>query len=842
MTIPRLVTAGRFHPDALFRPHTVAVLGAETEAGAQIMANLALAGFKGRVEAVEHVADLTGTPDLAVLTGRSRAITAALPELAARNCFAAILPGPLDGIAEAARSCGVRILGPHSFGLAVPGIGLNASRSHLPPPPGRLALVSQSAALCRAVIDWAGPNGVGFSHIVGIGGNADIGFSLSLDWLARDPGTGAILLDIRRLKDRRGFLSAARAAARLRPVVAIRAGGRLLDEGAGEAELAFEAALRRAGVLCVARFEDMLAAAETLSRAPKLRRESLAIVTNAIGAGRLAADAALRHGLTLAEFPGAAQGIVHVPLEAAAGLADTAAQVASHDAVGGLIVVHAPAGAPDATAIAALAEHSKGNRAAMLVCAMGETTGALHRATLVRAGLAVFATPEQAVRGFHHLVQDRRNRAAARELPPSTVLSLVPDRSAVRQQFERVRSDGRLALFQDEALDVLSAYGVPVVPTRQVARADDASAAAAMLGFPVVAKTRLALPPRERPSGTLALDLHDAHEAEVAARLLVARQARRMPGAPEAGLLLQRQVGRARELAVRVADDATMGPIIEFGPGGTTAAALHDVAMDLPPLNLTLAHALIGRSRIGALLSHGLRDLPVANEAAVAQTLVRVSQLVVDFPEIAVLDIGALFADADGVLVADAWLRLRGADEPPALMAIAPYPAELVAHWTAGGVDYVVRPIRPEDAEAHGAFFSRLPPLDIRYRFFSAMRELSAEQMARLTQIDYDREMAFIAVRTATGDTVGVTRLVREGDGRSGEFAVIVQPDVKGSGLASHLMRRLIDWARSRGMVEIVGQVLAENAPMLDFVRRLGFTLRRMPDEPDVIEARLEIG
>lgn len=839
MTVPRLNTAGRFNPDSLFRPHSVAVIGAGTETGAQIAANLSLSAFRGTVQTVESTADLSAAPDLAILAGPPETIIPTLEALAAAGCYAALVPGPADGLAAAARRTGVRVLGPHSFGIAVPGIGLNATRAHIPPPPGRLGLVSQSAALCRAVIDWAGPNGVGFSHIVGIGGNTDIGFGLVLDWLSRDPNTGAILLDIRRLKDRRAFLSAARAAARLRPVVAIRAGGRLLDNGGGEGELAFEAALRRAGVLNVNRFEDLLAAAETLSRARPARGEALAIVTNAIGPGRLAADAALQDGLQLADLRGTEHGIVHVPVDAAGQLAATIASVAGAPGVGGLLVVHAPAGATDAASIDALIAAAPSIRVPLLACAMGETTGALHRATLVQAGLAAFATPAQAVRGFQHLVRDRRNRAAARELPPSTVLSVAPDRVAVGRLFAHVRRTGRLALFQDEALDVLAAYGIPVVPTRSVAHAEDAHAAALLLGFPVVVKLRQAVPPRERPPGALALDLHDADEAWAAARLLVARQARRQRTAPDAGVLVQRQVARARELGVRVADDPTFGPVISLGPGGTAANGTQDLAMDLPPLNLPLAHGLIGRCRVGVMLGQPLRDVPAANEPAVAEVLVRISQLIVDWPEIAELEVPALFADAVGVTAADAWLRLRAADAPPAVLAIAPYPAELVEHWSDGIESFIVRPIRPEDAEQHGALFHRLPPLDVRYRFFSTMREMSQEQMARLTQVDYDREMAFIAVREATGETVGVARLVRELGGRSGEFAVIVQPDVKGHGLASHLMQRLIDWARRCGMAEIVGQVLAENAPMLAFVRHLGFSLRRMPEEPDVIEARL---
>ena len=236
-----------------------------------------------------------------------------------------------------------------------------------------------------------------------------------------------------------------------------------------------------------------------------------------------------------------------------------------------------------------------------------------------------------------------------------------------------------------------------------------------------------------------------------------------------------------------------------------------------------------------------MHDLPAANVEAVAETLVRISQLVVDFPEIAELDVNPLFADAEGVQVADAWIRLRAAGEPAGKLAIPPYPAELTETYRAAGESFTIRPIRPEDAAAHGAFFARLSPEDVRYRFFSAMRELSAEQMARLTQVDYEREIAFVAVRDVSGETVGVSRLVREVGSNEGEFAVVVQPDVKGRGLARRLMQRLIEWGRGRGVTEVVGQVLADNAPMLAFIRHLGFVVRRLPDEDGVMEARLTL-
>ncbi|HET9019542.1 MAG TPA: GNAT family N-acetyltransferase, partial [Acetobacteraceae bacterium] len=300
MSEPVLSLSARFRAERLFRPGSVVVVGAATAQGRHVLANLRQGGFHGTILTAgdaDGIAALPASPDLAVVCLEGSAavapVFAALGRLGTR---AAVVPGMTDGLARLAQQTGVRSFGPGSFGLVVPGIGLNASLGHLPPQPGRLALVSQSAALCRAVLDWAGPNGVGFSHIVGIGGNDDLGFAVALDWLSRDAGTGAILLDLRRIKDARRFLSAARAAARLRPVVAIRAGGQLLDPS-GTADAVMEAALRRSGVVTVHRLAELLAAAETLTRAKTLRQEGLAIVTNAIGPAWLAADAALREGL-----------------------------------------------------------------------------------------------------------------------------------------------------------------------------------------------------------------------------------------------------------------------------------------------------------------------------------------------------------------------------------------------------------------------------------------------------------------------------------------------------------------------------------------------------------------
>lgn len=744
--LTRLNNAGRFEPARLFRPERVAVLGG---AAAVTVTRTLLAGqfhgavlpvadapHVGGVLAYRSIAELPVVPDLAIVCEGADPASV-FPALAARGCFAAIVVGPdrraSDGaLRKLAEQTGVRSLGPGSFGLAVPAIGLDATLGHRPIRAGRAALVSQSGATCRAVLDWAGPNGVGFSHVVGIGDNDDIGFALVLDWLSRDRGTGAILLDIHHLKDARAFLSAARAAARLRPVVALQSGFRRADPS-GAQEVAFRAALARAGVLSVDLLDDLLSAAETLARAKPAQGETVAIVANGHGPADLAADAVLRAGLELAE------GSPHCG--PTAGLADAARTAGVGFGVGSVLVVHAPEGDhPLAGLVADLATVARDARPPVIVCAMGSDIGAELRHALGPVGLPGFARPEQAVRAIRHLVDDRRNRAAARELPARATLSMSPDRATA---IALTGVDGLLA--PDAARRVLAAYGI----------------------------------------GATALP-----------------------------------AGLAR---IWIGSDPLWGPIIGVGPVWANRWA--DRVTGLPPLNATLARAMLADLKLARTLAGGARD-------ALADTLARVSALLVDIPRL----VAGAFDPGDP---ADASLDCRATGPAPRL-ALPPYPSELATTWTdSRGAELTLRPIRPEDADAHGNMFVRLSPEDVRYRFFTSLRELAPEQIARMTDIDYDREIAFVAVRGT--DTVGVARLVRDSFSPEAEFAILVQPDAKRAGLARALMERLFDWGRAQGLRAITGQVLAENRPMLAFVRGLGFTTRPLPDEHEVLDVRKEL-
>jgi acetyltransferase len=839
-------TTNRFDPEKLFHPRAVAVSGTGTALGRRVLAGLA--GFAGAVGTDE--APVEGA-DAAIVADDAADVPAALAAHAARGVRGAVVVSDVPGLGEIARASGVRVLGPHSFGMMLPGLRLNASVMPVMPPAGRIALVGQSAALARTVIDWAVPNSIGFSHIIGIGGNTDIGFGLVLDYLSRDPGTGAILVQIDRLRDPRIFQSAARAAARLRPMVALAPGARLRDTD-GTSHAAFEAAFSRAGILLTETFGEFLAAAETLTRVRPAQGDTLAIVANSVSAGRLAADYALGHSLKLAQLaPETAQvlalslgeaprpGPIFTGRDHPTRLADVAAMLSSAREVGGILVVHTPTGNDDHATIEALIACAKTVKIPLLIAAMGEAGGLEHRHRLAQAGLACFDTPEAAITGFQQLIRNRQNRAAARELPPSKVLQIAPNMDAVAARFAAAGAVGRNTLAQDEALAVIAAYKIPIVAGRRAATPEEAAMQAAAIGFPVVVKLSHPDMPTNRITGSIALDLPDGRAVREATRAIKARLTKRGEWLAGANFLVQHQAPRGQQLRIRVADQPILGPVIGFGAGGGAPEDFSGLAIELPPLNLPLANALIERSPVARLLA-AHRGMAAADRDAVAATLVRISQLIIDFPEIAQLDLDPLFAHETGVVAASARIILRQPGEARPPLIISPYPAELTTTYQAKGKSFTLRPIRPEDADAHAAMFTRLTPEDIRFRFFSAMRVLSAEQISRMTDVDYGREMAIIAVDDATGVTAGVARLVRnDTDGATAEFAVVVEPAVKGLGLASALMRAIIAWGKAQGVAEINGQILADNAPMLAFIKRLGFTINRIPGEPDILEAKL---
>ncbi len=815
----------------MLQPQSLSVSGSATPLGRVVLANIQSGQFGGQVGTETA---LCKNADLAIVADAPADVPRALSAHAQQNAAGAIVLSAVPELGALARSIGIRVIGPHSFGIYLAGIGLNASIFSLKPAAGGIALVAQSASLVRSILDWAVPNQICFSQIIGIGGNADIGFGAVLDQVSRDPATKAILIEIDRLRDPKQFFSACRAAARLRPVIALVPGARLRDQG-GASRAGIEAAFARAGVLLTETFGEFLAAAETLVRVRPARSDTLAILSNSAAAGRLAADYALKNGIHLSRL-----SPIFAGRTASLKLAALTAELGSAPEVGGILLVHTPSEDGEDAMIEALIAAAKTIKIPLLISALGASRGAELPQRLTDAGLACFETPEAAIDGFRHVIRHRAIAAAARELPASKVLQTAPDQPAAQAAIQTARAAGRDALVQDEALAVIAAYTVPVIAGRHAASPEEAAAVAATLGFPAVVKLSQPGMPTHLHPGSVALDLPDAQAVRDAARAIIARLERdQLRLTPR--FLVQRQAPRGTQLRIRVADDAVLGPVIGIGAGGGDPEDISGLAFDLPPLNLPLAQALIARSQAAPMLA-AHRGAMAADLDAVAATLVKISQLIIETPDILLLDLDPIFANAAGVIAASARILLRPAGSPRPRLIISPYPAELISDFQAQREKFTIRPIRPEDAAAHAAFLGRLSPEDLRYRFFSAIRKIQPQEIARMTDVDYEREIAFIAVRE-NNETAGVARLVRnELGGPSAEFAIVVDAAARRSGVAGRLMRAIIDWGKSQGITLIEGRVLADNAPMLAFIRRLGFTVTPIADEPGIMGARLHCG
>lgn len=886
--------------EALFRPTSVAVIGAServNSVGAVVMRNLLAGSFAGPIMPVNprhqavhgvftypDVASLPVTPDLAVICTPPQTVPGLIADLGKRGTRAAIvLTAGLgrermpDGrsidqaMLEAARPHLLRILGPNCIGLLVPGMGLNASFAHRDAAPGRIAFVSQSGALCTAALDWAGSAGIGFSHFISLGESSDVDFGDVLDYLGSDAGTRAILLYVESVKHRRKFMSAARAAARNKPVLAVKSGRVREAEQAAMSHTGamaggddiYTAAFRRAGIVRVDDIDELFEAVETLGRSRRLPGERLAILTNGGGPGVMAVDTLIRRGGRLAKLaPATIEGLNGIlpATWSGANPVDIIGDATGERYAAALKVLLADPGidaalvmyAPTATvapmdAARALIEAAKGTQKNLLACWLGRDGVAEARRLFAEAGIPSYETPGGAIGAFMHMVEYRRTQEMLLETPPAQPEEFTPDAEAARAVIARALAAGRDLLTEPEAKAVLEAYRIPVVRTVIAADVEEAVSRAGELGFPVAIKILSPEISHKTDVGGVVLDLEGPRAVRRAAEAMLARVARLRPDARIEGFTVQQMARRprARELIVGATTDPIFGPVLMFGEGGIAVELIADRAVALPPLNMGLAAHLIAGTRISRLLD-GYRDVPAADRAAIALTLVKVSQLVVDLPEVAELDINPLFADAKGVIALDARIRVHVAGgQEAARLAISPYPQQLVEEVSLlGGEKVTLRPIRPEDEPQHVEFFEQLTPDDIRFRFFGLVRGLPHSEMARFTQIDYDREMAFIVTRRRPDgkpETLGVMRTATDPDNQKAEFAIIVRSDLKGQGIGRTLMRRMIDYTRSRGTKVLVGQILPENRAMRKMAEAFGFHLESRVSD-GYVEVSLPLG
>ncbi len=894
--MPTVPAADRHPLTPLFDPRSIAVFGASERSGsvgAQVFSKLAASGFAGKVYPVNprHKTVMghrclpsiskAGQPvDLAVICTPAKTVPAILKDCAAHGTKHVIVLSAGFGEADSgtamrdellaiAQKSGIRVLGPNCVGLMRPWLDLDATFLRTTAPKGSLAIVSQSGALCSAISDWAEPNHLGLSALVSLGNGLDIGFGDVVDFLADDPKTKAILLYVEGVRNGPAFVSALRYATWHKPVVVLKA-GRSADASRAAAthtgalmgnDDVFNAALERTGAVRAMTFAQLFAAAEILSFGQKVRGNRLAIVTNGGGAGVLASDRASELDLALPsptdetvakldtvlpEHWSRSNPVDVIGDATAPQFGAAVAACLEDDTFDGVLAMLTPQAMTDPEACAdhviAAARAAPGKP--VLACWMGHTSVVAARSKLSQAGIADFTTPEGAVDAFSILAQHKRQHDLALEVPRPRHMP-EHDIAGAQAIIDGARASNRNSLSQIEAKDLLSIFGI-ATDKAHVAKSEDAlESAVASVGFPCAIKIHSPDISHKSDVDGVHLDIQSLDEAKTVFREMTARAARLRPQARIQGVAVEpmARIRDARELFVGVTRDPVFGAAIAFGLGGTQIEVLRDRSVSLPPLTEVLARRMIRKTRADRLLDE-FRNLQAADRDAIVDVLICISDMVSALPEIGELDINPLLAGPEGVLAIDARIVLTDPADAGPHLAVAPYPTHVDLRETLrdGSVIHI-RPIHPEDADQERDFVANLSPNARRLRFFGSSRSLTAEQLARFTQVDFQREFAIVALAENGEDEqqVGVARFHVNAGGYSANFAIVVSDAWQRKGIARRLMGELVQEARRRGIKKLRGIVLRENEAMLDLVRALGFTVEKQPDDPDVYAIEFDL-
>ncbi len=867
-------------------PRSVALVGASEREGALgrfVLQNLVNGGFKGEIYPVNpkyqqllgltcypKLAELPQPPDLVVVVTPARTVPDLIDEAAAAGARAALVLSA--GFAEVgaagkqlhyealarARAHGLRMLGPNCLGIMRPDIGLNATFARTPARPGTVALVSQSGAVLAAMLDFAHLAGFGFSSVVSTGAGSDVEFSEILDFLSLDGATRSIILYIEGVHDARAFLSSVRAAASVKPVVVLKVGRHLAGSTAAMShtgalvgdDAVFDAALRRAGAIRVGAYTQMFSAAEALAAGRFPRPDPgnrLAIVTNGGGPGVLAADSVADNEVALAKLSAETVAKLDSVLPSTwsrgnpidiIGDADAERFSKSLELVladpgnDGVLVLFCPTIGLGADETAkALLPVAKASDKPVITAWLGGDDARRGRAIFETAGMPSPSSPERGVEAFSYLSKFVRGRQMRLQVPPPQVADFETQAAEGRKIIERASSAGRPLLDERESKALLATFGIEAARTRLAASAEQAVALADEIGYPVALKVLASGVTHKTDVGGVILSLMSARDVAQGFELIRERCAEKAPKAKFLGVLVQQMIVRpnGRELLVGISRDANFGPVISFGMGGIAVEVLRDSAVALPPLNRFLARELISRTRVARMLET-FRGKPAVNMDALIDVLLKVSDLACELPCVQELDINPLLVDEDGAVALDARVVLGDGPLAPdatySHLAIHPYPKALArTHRLRSEETVLLRPIRPEDAQAEKRLVSRLSPQTMYLRFHAPLRELTTERLIRFTQIDYDREMAFVAVESSgeQEEIRGVARYTRMPDGISCEFGITVEDAWQGRGLAHALMTALEETARGRGLTEMVGFVLRDNESMTRLMRSRGY-------------------
>ncbi|HFS8238262.1 TPA: bifunctional acetate--CoA ligase family protein/GNAT family N-acetyltransferase [Proteus mirabilis] len=865
--------------EALLRPKSIAVIGASDKvgrAGTTMMKNLLSGGFNGPVFPVNptrnsvsgvftypSIDKLPQVPDLAIICTHHRRNLELLEQLGQSGCKAVIVLSAqseqFQAIKTLCQQYHIRLLGPNSLGLLAPWQGLNASFSPLPVKKGKLAFISQSAAVANTILDWAYYRNIGFSYFIALGDNQDIQVDNLLDFLARDSKTSAILLHLEHIHDARRFMSASRSASRNKPILVIKSGrtqkAQLLLGDTPSYDVAYDAAFQRAGLLRVQDTHEMFSAVETLSYMTPLKGEKLMIISNGSAPAAMAVDELFLQSGKLAQLSADTQQQLQAIVQDTSAIRnplnlgdDTTVEryirtvnclLDSHDH-DALLLIHTPSAiAPSIETaqkvIEAINKHPRRKWLTLFTNWGGEYSSQQSRKLFSEAGIPTYRTPEGAITAFMHMVEYRRNQKQLKETP-ALPLEIKMNTQQAHRCIEDALDKKQYRLDTHQVQPIMEAYGFNTLPTWIAHNAQEAVSIAEKIGYPVALKLRSPDIPHKSEVQGVMLYLRDSNEVESAAHAIIERVSELYPQAKIQGLLVQSMANRAgsQELRVAIEQDPIFGPLILLGEGGVEWQIETKAAVALPPLNMALARYLV----INAIKSGKLQPrsaLQPLNILSLSHFLVQVSHLLLDCPQIVRLDIHPLLVSGNDFTLLDVAMELSPIEgDPHQKLSIRPYPNELEeTFFLRDNKPCFIRPILPEDEPLLKTFINQVTKEDLYYRYFSEISEFTHDDLANMTQIDYDREMAFVAIRHPHDDPeiIGVARAMADPDNQQAEFAILVRSDLKGNTLGHQLMMKLINYTKAHGIKRLTAITMPENRNMISLAKKLGFSVEVQFDE-----------
>jgi acetyltransferase len=885
--------------DMFFEAKNIAIIGAtdkEGSVGRSLLRNLIDGPYAGQIypinpkrpdvfgiKAYPDVASVPEPLDLAVIATPAKTVPGLIQECVDADVKGVIILsagfkelGPEGAaleqqIKDIIDGTGVRVVGPNCLGLMNPHNGVNATFANGSAAAGSVALISQSGAICTAILDWSRQENVGFSAFVSLGSMLDVGWGDLIDYLGSDPKTSSILIYMESIGDVRSFISAAREVALNKPIVVLKA-GRTSEAAAAASshtgslvgsDEALDAVFRRCGVLRVDSIAELFYMAETLVKQPRPTGPKLTIITNAGGPAVLATDAIVRAGGELGKLEQSTleelneilppqwshANPVDILGDASPDRYAKTLAAADRDAnTDGLLVVLTPQSMSDPTATAkTLAEYVKNTKKPVLASWMGGIDVSEGERILSAAGVPTFPFPDTAARIFHNMWRYSESLQAlyATPLPLRDLPGGLPDREGVSEILGKVQESGRAILTEVESKQVLAKYGIPTVPTVVATTVDDAVSAAEEIGYPIVLKLYSETITHKTDVGGVKLNLLDAEEVRTAFNQIKKSVSERVGAEHFGGVAVQKMIKvEGYELILGCSIDPQIGPLLLFGAGGQLVEVNKDSALGLPPLTTTLAEQLMRQTKIFTALK-GVRGRKPCDIQAISELLVRFGQLVAEQPAIREIDINPLIASAETLLALDARIVVSPSGEDRPALAIRPYPVEYITECAIGAEQAVLRPIRPDDETLLAAFHETLSPRSVYMRYFALprlSRRVAHERLTRMCFIDYDRQVALVAVRKShkhDGDEiVGVGRLIRLKGRNAAEFALIVSDECQNQGLGTRIMQQVIAVAKSEGIEELFGDILPENDAMKSICTRMGFELT---EKESVVRAELDL-